>query len=207
MYQYTEFDKQFVQTRAAQYRDQLTRNLAGELGDEEFRPLRLQNGWYIQRYAPMWRVAVPYGELNSAQLRVLAKIARDYDTPSADIIAHAKSKQDGRLFLAQLHGYLRQSPFVSGRALSARHTYKPRCTGCQHVDEPRAVLAVIRDWVFFLYKKRLFSIQDIIIYHYISRCYHCVSLCIIVDITIYHVPRRHMISMIAMIHNTRHDIP
>ena len=49
MYQYTEFDKQIVQTRAAQYRDQLTRNLAGELGDEEFRPLRLQNGWYIQR--------------------------------------------------------------------------------------------------------------------------------------------------------------
>ena len=76
MYQYTEFDKQFVQTRAAQYRDQLTRNLAGELGDEEFRPLRLQNGWYIQRYAPMLRVAVPYGELNSQQLRVLAKIAR-----------------------------------------------------------------------------------------------------------------------------------
>ena len=94
MYQYTEFDKQFVQTRAAQYRDQLTRNLAGELGDEEFRPLRLQNGWYIQRYAPMLRVAVPYGELNSAQLRVLAEIARDYDTPSADLIAHAQNEQD-----------------------------------------------------------------------------------------------------------------
>jgi sulfite reductase (NADPH) hemoprotein beta-component len=94
MYQYTEFDKQFVQTRAAQYRDQLTRNLAGKLGDEEFRPLRLQNGWYIQRYAPMLRVAVPYGELNSQQLRVLAKIARDYDTPSAELIAHAQSEQD-----------------------------------------------------------------------------------------------------------------
>ena len=94
MYQYTEFDKQFVHTRAAQYRDQLTRNLAGELGDEEFRPLRLQNGWYIQRYAPMLRVAVPYGELNSQQLRVLAKIARDFDTPSADLIAHAQSEQD-----------------------------------------------------------------------------------------------------------------
>ena len=94
MYQYTEFDKQFVQTRAAQYRDQLTRNLAGELGDKEFRPLRLQNGWYIQRYAPMLRVAVPYGELNSQQLRVLAKIARDYDTPTAELIAHAQSSQD-----------------------------------------------------------------------------------------------------------------
>jgi sulfite reductase (NADPH) hemoprotein beta-component len=94
MYQYTEFDKQFVHTRAAQYRDQLTRNLAGELGDEEFRPLRLQNGWYIQRYAPMLRVAVPYGELNSQQLRVLAKIARDFDTPTQELITHAQSEQD-----------------------------------------------------------------------------------------------------------------
>jgi sulfite reductase (NADPH) hemoprotein beta-component len=79
MYQYTDFDRQFVKQRAAQYRDQLERNLAGKLGDDEFRPLRLQNGWYIQRFAPMLRVAVPYGELSSAQLRVLARIARDYD--------------------------------------------------------------------------------------------------------------------------------
>ena len=79
MYQYTEFDRQFVRNRAAQYRDQLQRNLAGTLGDDEFRPLRLQNGWYVQRFAPMLRVAVPYGELSSAQLRVLARIARDYD--------------------------------------------------------------------------------------------------------------------------------
>ena len=94
MYQYTEFDTQFVLARAAQYRDQLTRNLAGELGDDEFRPLRLQNGWYVQRYAPMLRVAVPYGELNSQQLRVLAKIARDYDTPSPELIQYAQSEQD-----------------------------------------------------------------------------------------------------------------
>ena len=79
MYQYTDFDRQFVQQRAAQYRDQLERNLAGTLGDDEFKPLRLQNGWYLQRFAPMLRVAVPYGELSSAQLRVLAQIARDYD--------------------------------------------------------------------------------------------------------------------------------
>ena len=78
MYQYTDFDRQFVQQRAAQYRDQLQRNLSGQLGDEEFKPLRLQNGWYLQRFAPMLRVAVPYGELSSAQLRVLAKIARDF---------------------------------------------------------------------------------------------------------------------------------
>ena len=79
MYQYTDFDRQFVKSRATQYRDQLERNLAGQLGDEEFKPLRLQNGWYLQRFAPMLRVAVPYGELSSAQLRVLAKIARDFD--------------------------------------------------------------------------------------------------------------------------------
>ena len=94
MYQYTEFDRQFVQARASQYRDQLTRNQAGTLADDDFRPLRLQNGWYVQRYAPMLRVAVPYGELNSAQLRVLAQVAAQYDTPEAQVIAHAQRSQD-----------------------------------------------------------------------------------------------------------------
>ncbi|MFG6468939.1 nitrite/sulfite reductase [Roseateles sp. BYS87W] len=79
MYQYTDFDRRFVRARAAQYRDQLERHLAGTLGTDEFRALRLQNGWYIQRHAPMLRVAVPYGELNSRQLRQLARIAREYD--------------------------------------------------------------------------------------------------------------------------------
>ena len=94
MYQYTEFDRQFVQARASQYRDQLTRNQAGTLADDDFRPLRLQNGWYVQRYAPMLRVAVPYGELNSAQLRVLALVAAQYDTPERQVIAHAQRSQD-----------------------------------------------------------------------------------------------------------------
>jgi sulfite reductase (NADPH) hemoprotein beta-component len=94
MYQYTAFDSEFVKARAAQYRDQLTRHLAGKLADDDFRPLRLQNGWYVQRYAPMLRVAVPYGELNAAQLRVLAQIARDYDTPSAELIERAQTTQD-----------------------------------------------------------------------------------------------------------------
>ncbi|MDA8260062.1 MAG: nitrite reductase, partial [Betaproteobacteria bacterium] len=57
MYQYTDFDRRFIRARAAQYRDQLERHLAGSLGDEAFKPLRLQNGWYIQRHAPMLRVA------------------------------------------------------------------------------------------------------------------------------------------------------
>jgi sulfite reductase (NADPH) hemoprotein beta-component len=94
MYQYTEFDRQFVKARAHQYRDQLTRWQVGQLPEDEFRPLRLQNGWYVQRYAPMLRVAVPYGELSSAQLRVLAKIARDYDQPDAALIEKAQAAQD-----------------------------------------------------------------------------------------------------------------
>lgn len=79
MYQYTDFDRQFVHQRAAQYRDQLERHLGGELSTDDFRPLRLQNGWYIQRHAPMLRVAVPYGELSSRQLRQLARIAHEFD--------------------------------------------------------------------------------------------------------------------------------
>ena len=83
MYRYTDFDRQFVKARAAQFRDQLRRNLAGELADDDFRPLRLQNGWYVQRHAPMLRVAVPYGELASRQLRQLARIARELDLQDA----------------------------------------------------------------------------------------------------------------------------
>ncbi|MGH8848261.1 MAG: nitrite reductase, partial [Polaromonas sp.] len=94
MYQYTEFDRQFVQARANQYRDQLTRWQTGQLAEDEFRPLRLQNGWYVQRYAPMLRVAVPYGELSSAQVRVLAKIAREYDQPNAALFNKAQATQD-----------------------------------------------------------------------------------------------------------------
>ena len=85
MYRYTEFDRRFVRSRAAQFRDQLQRHLAGELADDDFRPLRLQNGWYLQRHAPMLRVAVPYGELSSRQLRQLARIARDFDLRDAGL--------------------------------------------------------------------------------------------------------------------------
>ncbi len=94
MYQYTDFDKQFVRQRAAQYRDQLERWQAGKLSEDEFKPLRLQNGWYIQRYAPMLRVAVPYGEVSSAQLRVLARIAREFDQPDTALLNAARAKQD-----------------------------------------------------------------------------------------------------------------
>ncbi|WP_137918032.1 nitrite/sulfite reductase [Hydrogenophaga sp. 2FB] len=91
MYQYSDFDRQFVHLRAAQYRDQLTRWQAGTLGDDEFKPLRLQNGWYVQRFAPMLRVAVPYGELSSPQLRVLARLARDFDHKEDNDVSKANA--------------------------------------------------------------------------------------------------------------------
>jgi sulfite reductase (NADPH) hemoprotein beta-component len=79
MYRYDAYDQRIVDERVAQFRDQTRRYLAGELTDDEFRPLRLQNGLYVQRHAPMLRVAVPYGLLSSRQLRKLAEISRKYD--------------------------------------------------------------------------------------------------------------------------------
>ncbi len=93
MYVYNEFDRQFLRERNAQFRDQLNRHLAGELGGDEFKPLRLQNGWYIQRYAPMLRIAVPYGEISSAQLRVIARIAREFDQPDTALFERAQHTQ------------------------------------------------------------------------------------------------------------------
>ncbi len=93
MYQYNDFDRAFLKSRADQFRDQLQRWQAGTLADDAFKPLRLQNGWYVQRFAPMLRVAVPYGEINSNQLRVLARVAREYDHKEA----HDTSKANAGL--------------------------------------------------------------------------------------------------------------
>jgi sulfite reductase (NADPH) hemoprotein beta-component len=79
MYRYDDIDQKLVDERVAQFRDQTRRYLAGTLSADDFKPLRLQNGLYLQRYAPMLRVAVPYGVLSSKQLRMLAHIARTYD--------------------------------------------------------------------------------------------------------------------------------
>jgi len=79
MYHYDAYDHLIVQERVAQFRDQVRRRLADELSEDEFRPLRLQNGLYMQRHAYMLRVAIPYGLLSSKQLRMLAHIARKYD--------------------------------------------------------------------------------------------------------------------------------
>ena len=90
MYTYDEYDQRIVDERVAQFRDQTRRYLAGELSEDEFKPLRLQNGLYIQRYAPMLRVAVPYGLLNANQVRKLAHVARTWDKG----YAHVSTRQN-----------------------------------------------------------------------------------------------------------------
>ena len=79
MYRYDEHDQSFVEARAREFRNQVDRRLAGQLTEDEFKPLRLQNGLYLQLHAYMLRVAVPYGTLSSRQLRKFAHIARTYD--------------------------------------------------------------------------------------------------------------------------------
>ncbi|MEK7918789.1 nitrite/sulfite reductase [Burkholderia contaminans] len=110
MYRYTVFDRALVHSRAAQFRDQLERWQHGTLSEDAFRPLRLQNGWYVQRHAPMLRVAVPYGELSSAQLRVLARIARDYDVP--DEVTY-RAASDAQALLGTLRLPTRSAHFTT----------------------------------------------------------------------------------------------
>ena len=79
MYKYDKYDQAMVDTRVEEFRDQVRRRIAGKMDDDQFKPLRLKNGLYLQLHAYMLRVAVPYGTLNSAQMRALADIARKYD--------------------------------------------------------------------------------------------------------------------------------
>ena len=98
MYRYDHYDHALVQARVDQFRDQTRRHLAGELSVDEFRPLRLQNGLYIQRHGPMLRIAVPYGLLSVAQLRKLADVTRRYDRGSG----HFTTRQNLQLNWVEL---------------------------------------------------------------------------------------------------------
>src|SRR3977135_2954017 len=99
MYIYDEIDQRIVDERVDQFRDQTRRFLAGRLSEDEFRALRLRNGLYIQRYAPMLRIAIPYGLLASRQLRKLAHIARKYDRD----YGHFSTRQNLQLNWPKLH--------------------------------------------------------------------------------------------------------
>ncbi|ROH88106.1 nitrite/sulfite reductase [Pseudomethylobacillus aquaticus] len=155
MYKYDEIDQAIVNERVAQYRDQTRRYLAGELSDEEFRPLRLQNGLYIQRHAPMLRIAIPYGTLASYQLRKLAEITRRYDRG----YGHFSTRQNLQLnwprledtpdILAELATVQMHAIQTSGNCIRNITTDQFAGIAPDEIIDPRAVAEIMRQWSTF----------------------------------------------------------
>ena len=155
MFLYTDFDQNLLNERVAQFRDQTQRYLEGKLTEEEYRPLRLQNGLYIQRYAPMLRLAVPYGLMNSAQLRKLAEIAQKYDRG----YAHISTRQNIQLnwpqledvpdILQELATVHMHSIQTSGNCI--RNTTTDQYAGVVEgeLTDPRPTCELIRQWSTF----------------------------------------------------------
>ncbi len=152
MYRYDNFDRQFLSERVAQYRDQTTRYLAGELSDDEFLQLRLRNGLYVQRLAPMLRVAVPYGTLDSRQLRKLAAIARDYDRG----YGHLSTRQNVQFnwpeleavpdILDELAGVDMHAIQTSGNCIRNVTTDEFAGVAADEALDPRPYCELIRQW-------------------------------------------------------------
>jgi sulfite reductase (NADPH) hemoprotein beta-component len=153
MYRYDAIDQALVKQRVEQFRDQTRRYLAGELTEDEFRPLRLRNGLYQQRFAPMLRISVPYGLLESAQLRTMARVAREYDKG----YAHFTTRQNiqlnwpklervpdllGELAEVQLHGI--QACGNDTRNITA--DYLAGVAADEHID-PRPYCELLRQFV------------------------------------------------------------
>ncbi len=155
MYKYDEIDQQIVDERVAQYRDQVRRYLAGELSEDEFRPLRLQNGLYIQRHAPMLRIAVPYGMLSSRQLRKLGDIAKKYDKG----YGHFSTRQNLQLnwpkledtpdILAELATVEMHAIQTSGNCIRNITTDQFVGIAPDEVIDPRAIAEIMRQWSTF----------------------------------------------------------
>jgi len=155
MYKYDEIDQQIVDERVAQYRDQTRRFLAGELTDDEYRPLRLQNGLYIQRHAPMLRIAVPYGMLSATQLHKLADIASKYDRG----YGHFSTRQNLQLnwpkledtpdILAELATVQMHAIQTSGNCIRNITTDQFAGVAPDEVIDPRAMAEVMRQWSTF----------------------------------------------------------
>src|SRR5260221_827928 len=155
MYKYDIIDQKIVDERVAQFRDQTRRFLAGELSEEEFRPLRLQNGLYVQKYAPMLRVDIPYGNLTSRQLRMLAHIARTYDRG----YGHFTTRQNIQYnwpelarvpdILANLASVEMHAIQTSGNCI--RNTTSDQFAGVAHdeIIDPRPYAELIRQWSTF----------------------------------------------------------
>ena len=152
MYVYDQYDQKIVDQRVAQYRDQTERYLAGKLSEAEFLPLRLQNGLYVQRLAPMLRIAVPYGLLNSTQLRKLAQITRDYDKG----YAHISTRQNVQLnwprleevpdILAELASVQMHAIQTSGNCIRNTTTDQYAGVATDELEDPRPWCEIIRQW-------------------------------------------------------------
>jgi sulfite reductase (NADPH) hemoprotein beta-component len=152
MYVYDEYDQKIVDERVAQYRDQTDRFLAGKLTEAEFLPLRLQNGLYVQRLAPMLRIAVPYGLMSSKQLRKVAQITRDYDKG----YAHFSTRQNIQLNwprLAEVPDLLAELATVQMHAIQTsgnciRNTTTDQFAGVapDELEDPRPWCEIVRQW-------------------------------------------------------------
>ena len=152
MYRYDEFDHAFVQQRVAQFRDQVARRLDGELSEDEFKPLRLMNGLYLQLHAYMLRVAIPYGVLSSRQLRRLAEISRTYDkgyghiTTRQNIQFNWTKLDEVPDILAELAEVEMHAIQTSGNCI--RNTTADHFAGAaaDEIEDPRVWCEIIRQW-------------------------------------------------------------
>jgi sulfite reductase (NADPH) hemoprotein beta-component len=152
MYRYDEFDHDFVQARVAEFSDQVARRLAGEITEDQFRPLRLMNGVYLQLHAYMLRIAVPYGTLNSKQLRMLGHIARKYDkgyghfTTRQNIQFNWPALSDIPAILADLASVEMHAIQTSGNCI--RNVTADHFAGAaaDEVADPRPYAEILRQW-------------------------------------------------------------
>ena len=152
MYRYDDFDQTLVNRRVAQFRDQTQRFLRGELTEDEFRPLRLENGLYIQKHAPMLRVAIPYGLVSAKQLRMLAHISRDYDrgyghfTTRQNIQFNWPRLEDVPEILALLASVEMHAIQTSGNCVRNTTTDPYAAVARDELIDPRPWAELVRQW-------------------------------------------------------------
>ena len=155
MYRYDEFDHAFLRDRVAEFRDQVRRRLAGELTEDQFKPLRLMNGLYLQLHAYMLRVAIPYGALNGRQLRKLAHIARTYDkgyghfTTRTNLQFNWIKLGDVPAILSELAEVEMHAIQTSGNCIRNVTADPYAGAAADEIDDPRLWGEVIRQWSTF----------------------------------------------------------
>ncbi|MEJ6815879.1 MULTISPECIES: nitrite/sulfite reductase [Pseudomonas] len=168
MYQYDDYDRALVFERVAQFRDQVERFMAGELSEEEFLPLRLQNGLYLQKHAYMLRVAIPYGTLSAEQMRTLADIASDYDRGYGHFTTR-QNMQFNWIELAEVPDILERLAQVNMHAIQTSGNCVRNITteafagvAADEMIDPRPLAEILRQWSTinpeFLFLPRKFKI-------------------------------------------------